>query len=571
MAISDPFTGTNGDAPGAGWTNQSGGAWEIFSNGVRPTDDFSTSLLIRTETAFPNDQYAQARIKYSSAPSDFPYNQVAVRVDGSGNGYQVGFDASGVTLLKGAGGTYVTDTAISGTSANTFYLVKIEATGTTIKVYVDTGGGLTERISVTDATYSSGKPAIRSVTGSVANMLEFEDFECTDASGQFAAPDSDVSNAGSWTTTTLYTKVDETTASDADFISSPSAPSNAACVLGLSNVTDPAVSTGHKLRVRHRKGAAGSHQMNLQYRLLQGGTQIGSWTATDIGTSFTTAEQTLTGGEADSITDYSDLRVELSANKVTGTPAAPTFVAAGAGAATATSGAAMAPGLPTGWAADDIHFLVAHHSSNTDFTDPSGWTRISSLAGNNTTAQRVVCWWRRAVGGDAAPSISTASASTAVRASRIFGIRGCPTSGDPWDVLSFLANAASATISTTQITTTQANTLALFVGLYEDDPTAATDPSGYSTDLRYGTTLGNDAAIFEWHKTVASAGNENPSSTVSGGTFANSPNVGIMIAFKPAPLVDTTCDVSWVQFEVPNAPAGGGNPRLGDMFFAMAA
>lgn len=177
---SDAFTGTNGAAPAAGWTNQSGGAWEIFNNGVRPTDDFSTSLLIRTEPVFPNDQYMQAKVKYSSAPTDFPYNQVAIRIDGSGNGYQVGFDASGVTLLKSAAGTYVTDTPIGGTSAGTFYTVKIEAIGSTIKVYVDTGGGLTERISTTDTTYTSGKPALRCVTGSTANMLEFDDAEWTD-------------------------------------------------------------------------------------------------------------------------------------------------------------------------------------------------------------------------------------------------------------------------------------------------------------------------------------------------------------------------------------------------------
>lgn len=557
MPITDPFTGANGDAPGPGWTNQSGGAWEIFNNGIRPTDDFSTSLLIRTEASFPNDQYAQVKIKYSSAVSDFPLNQVSCRVDGSGNGYNVVFDGNGVTLTRGAAGTYITDTAIGGTSANTFYLVKIEAAGTTIKVFVDTGGGLVERISVTDATYSSGKPAIRSVTGSVANMLEFEDFECSDASGQVVGPDADISNAGAWTTSPLFQKVDETAASDADFISSPSAPSNAACVLGLADVTDPAVNTGHKLRVRYRKAAGGSHRMDLVYRLLQGASEIAAWTATDIGTAFTTVEQTLSGTQADAITNYADLRVELSANKVTTNAPAPTFVAAGAGAASATSGAAIAPGLPTGWAANDIHFMVAHVSANTDFTDPSGWTRISSLVGNNTTAQRVVCWWRRAVSGDTAPSISMASASTAVRAARIFGIRGCPTTGDPWDVLSFLANAASATISTTSIDTTAVNTLVMFVGCYEDDPTAATDPSGYSTDLRYGTTLGNDAAIFEWHKTLSATGAENPSSTVSGGTFTNSPNVGIMIAFKGNPLVDTTADVSFVQFEAPDAPAGG--------------
>jgi len=183
MPITDNFNRADG-GPGAGWTNQSGGVWEIVSNEVRPTDDFATCLLVRTESSFPNDQYAQIRLKYSSAAADKPLNQIACRVDGSGNGYQVQLDSTGLTLFRAAGGTYLTDTPVSGLTADTFYPVKIEAIGTTIKVYMDTGGGLTERISHTDATYSSGKPAIRCASGSVANMQMFDDFESTNANSE---------------------------------------------------------------------------------------------------------------------------------------------------------------------------------------------------------------------------------------------------------------------------------------------------------------------------------------------------------------------------------------------------
>lgn len=558
MAVDD-FNRADG-AIGSAYERCDGTAdFVISSNHLEANSNFDT-VIMRVLGTFPDTQEAALDMTFTTGANAAQWG-VAVRAASDGSCYHAYLDTNVVTLRhRNAAGTntFINSAAVTAT-AGTTYNLRIRAEGTTIKVFFDLASGgtpaTTQVLSETDATYSTGNPGI--YWNGNTDRPDADIFTYTDASGQFAAPDSDVSNAGSWTTSPLFEKVDETPLSDSDFISSPSAPSNAACVLGIANVTDPAVNTGHKLRIRYRKAAAGSHRMDLAYRLLQGATEIAAWSAADIATAFATTEQTLTGTQADAITDYSDLRVELSANKVASNPAAPTFVAAGTGAATATSGAAMAPALPTGWAANDIHFLVAHHSSNTDFTDPSGWTRISSLVGNNTTAQRVVCWWRRAVAGDTAPSISTASASTAVRVSRIFGIRGCPTTGDPWDVLSFRANAASATISTNSINTTEVNTLVMFVGLYEDDPTAATDPSGYSTDLRFGSTAGNDAAIFEWHKTLSATGAENPSSTISGGTFTNSVNVGIMIAFKGAPLIDTAADVSFIQFEAPEATGGG--------------
>jgi hypothetical protein len=75
---------------------------------------------------------------------------------------------------------------------------------------------------------------------------------------QYARPDSDVS-AGTWTTDTggttdLYQAIDETNAVDADYIQSVTDPASAVTEVGLSNVTDPAVSTGHIVRYRARRG-----------------------------------------------------------------------------------------------------------------------------------------------------------------------------------------------------------------------------------------------------------------------------------------------------------------------------
>ena len=95
--------------------------------------------------------------------------------------------------------------------------------------------------------------------------------------------------------------LDEGTYSDADYIVSAT-PST--CEMRVTTATDPAVSTGHILRYRLLAGTG-----SITAILKQGSTTIASYgphTLTGSAQDFT---QTLTGGEADSITDYGDLRV----------------------------------------------------------------------------------------------------------------------------------------------------------------------------------------------------------------------------------------------------------------------
>jgi len=125
---------------------------------------------------------------------------------------------------------------------------------------------------------------------------------------QFARPDGDQA-IGSWTddgggTTNIYQSIDETVASDSDFIQSETNPaSNSLYEATLSNVTDPAVSTGHIVRYRYRKDNA-DQTINIVVRLKQGASTIASATHSNISTSFTAGTFTLSGAEADNITVY---------------------------------------------------------------------------------------------------------------------------------------------------------------------------------------------------------------------------------------------------------------------------
>ncbi len=224
-------------------------------------------------------------------------------------------------------------------------------------------------------------------------------------------------------------------------------------------------------------------------------------------------------------------------------PLTPNLVAVGAGAWTATSAAAFSPGLPTGWAINDVLVLVLHASNNDTFVVPASWTKLSpsGVAENNTAAQHVEIWWKLAATGEAAPSITlTTNTVTIVRGGMMCAVRGCPVDRSPFNLTSRVNNAANATVNTTNISPTTTPTLGIFAYAYEDDPTAAstatgpTDQEAWAPFVLTTSSLGNDASIGicnrKWDQTGSYG---TPSTTVSGGTFANSPNVAFLLALDP--------------------------------------
>lgn len=145
---------------------------------------------------------------------------------------------------------------------------------------------------------------------------------------QFGRPSADTDNSGAWTdqaagSTNIYTTIDEVSPSDADYIESPLAPVSDVYVTKLTTLEDPVSSSGHTVRIRHAKDAAGGATVNLTVELRQGyvsegtpGTLIATcMNAVALSDTLTTTPYTLSAGEADAITDYTNLYLRFVANQ----------------------------------------------------------------------------------------------------------------------------------------------------------------------------------------------------------------------------------------------------------------
>lgn len=125
---------------------------------------------------------------------------------------------------------------------------------------------------------------------------------------QLLAPISDLSSGG-WTPSTggtLYGCIDETIADASDYIISSSATS---CEVGLAVGTDPLASTGHILRYELLSGTG-----SITVTLKQGATTIASFGPHSLTGATQDFTQTLSGGQADSITNYGALSVVFTAS-----------------------------------------------------------------------------------------------------------------------------------------------------------------------------------------------------------------------------------------------------------------
>lgn len=144
---------------------------------------------------------------------------------------------------------------------------------------------------------------------------------------QFGRPSTDTTREA-WeeddgTTTDIFDQIDEASADDGDYIRSALVPTNDVYVTKLTGVTDPLQSSGHVVRYRYGKDTTGGAQIDLTVQLRQGyvnegspGTLIASQTHTNVAVFPVAGSFTLSGAEADSITNYSDLFLRFVANQV---------------------------------------------------------------------------------------------------------------------------------------------------------------------------------------------------------------------------------------------------------------
>lgn len=136
---------------------------------------------------------------------------------------------------------------------------------------------------------------------------------------QTARPTSTVT-VGAWTdqasgTTDMHSPLADET--DTTYIQSELAPSSSFTEVQLGALSDPAVSTGHIIEYRYAKSPTDGDQIDLTVQLRQGAsTVIASAIHTDISGSIVAGELTLSGAEADAITNYNDLRLRFIGTQV---------------------------------------------------------------------------------------------------------------------------------------------------------------------------------------------------------------------------------------------------------------
>jgi hypothetical protein len=101
---------------------------------------------------------------------------------------------------------------------------------------------------------------------------------------------------------------------DASYLESSVDPSSEVLVLKLQPMPDPQVSTGHIFEYEvGTAGGATSSTVLVELIQFTADTVIASWTETNLPDGVTARSRTLTSGQADAITDYTDLALRITA------------------------------------------------------------------------------------------------------------------------------------------------------------------------------------------------------------------------------------------------------------------
>jgi hypothetical protein len=127
-------------------------------------------------------------------------------------------------------------------------------------------------------------------------------------------PDADVTDGG-WLNevagTSLFASIDEATINDSDYIRSQAMPLSDVCEVALEN---PLGTPGQPMTVSYRyKDGGVTGDISLIVTLLQGATEIATWSHNNISGTFSTVQQTLSSGEFAAISDFTDLRLRFEA------------------------------------------------------------------------------------------------------------------------------------------------------------------------------------------------------------------------------------------------------------------
>lgn len=354
MAYTDDFARSDNVDLGANWTPvASSGNFEIIGGAVRADSGLVDTAEVYSAGTFADDQYSQAVISsMTTGTGDQTGIGVCVRGDtasksmywavvnaaASNNVSVHKFVSGSATLLAQRTQAFSsTDTLkleITGQDAS--IVLKVYRNGTQIGADIADSSGSHVNTGKAGLAYSSNtgdQPTLDNWEGGdlsgglVTGSSTFPITVTVGSDGvsiQTLNPSADSAD-GNWTTdtggTALAAAIDEDSASDSDYIRSEFGPSNSGCRVKLESLNDPTSSAGHIIRWRTGKNATGGATINMTVKLMQGGanvlgagTQIASFNRNNVD-SLTTYAESLSGAEADAITDYSDLYLEFYANQ----------------------------------------------------------------------------------------------------------------------------------------------------------------------------------------------------------------------------------------------------------------
>jgi hypothetical protein len=215
----------------------------------------------------------------------------------------------------------------------------------------------------------------------------------------------------------------------------------------------------------------------------------------------------------------------------------PTVVNVGA---VTSSASAITPAFPASIAADDILVTVAECEGVTApgaYTLPTNWAHVTGSPVQEGTNTRLWVIWRRYDGVFTAPSLGDSGDHNV---GRMIAIRGCPTTGNPWDIAASAVEATSDTSATWPgVTTTVDDTLILEI-ISTGTDVASTANLGALTNATYTNIVeqmdnwvisGNGGGIGLVSATKATAGATGQSTA----TLANASSKALMtVAFKLA-------------------------------------
>ena len=220
----------------------------------------------------------------------------------------------------------------------------------------------------------------------------------------------------------------------------------------------------------------------------------------------------------------------------------PTFISANASEGNALN----SPGNWPTTQNNDVMFVYLALSNTTSPvlpSAPSGWAQILSTPQCGTVASNTILgglYWKRVGASEAAP---TFSGITGQRFFLAVQYRGCPTSGDPFDVsASDMNNSASTTISLDIGTTTETD-CSIYYFLTSSIGTSNTF-SGQTNSNLSGITEDYDTGAGEstmggWHGSFAAGGAVGTSTTTCGSALSVFCGIAVL-STTSTPLASST-------------------------------